>query len=643
MSKMFSKKLSEKKALSAKGQTQGLSGLLRAIELFQGGRLAECLLVLQGLKPTDLDPAQCSIGGLIFLSAERDDEALKWLDRATRSPKPPAGTQARRALALQRLKRSDEALTAYDKALEAEDLDAVGYYHRGNLLRDLNRRDEAIASYDAALRLNPAFPEALHAGGLILQETGDYKAAGEFFSEAVRLKPDFTQGWFGLANIFQALKQHDEAIKTYDIALSYAPEQADILTNKAAALYDIGQYEEAIALCERALKTQPEQPQTLLNRANAFLKLQQPEKTLADCVAALKFLPDYFLALNTQGIALRDLGRFDEAIAAYDASARQAPDFAHAKLNRGEVLLLTGNFEQGWEDYEYRWINGQPLKRELDLPLPEWQGETKPGDRILVFDEQGLGDVLQYCRYLPVLAGQGADVTFLVRKKLHRLLGTLGGNIRLIDSLEGEYDYQVSMSSLPRLFKTRFDNMPDGAPYLHAEAARVAQWSARLGEGFKAGLCWHGNQDFRADRSRSIPLAAYEPLASVENVRLISLQVGEGALQIDALPVPFRIETLGEDFDSGLDAFLDAAAVIEQLDLVITCDTSVAHLAGALGTPVWLLVKEIPDWRWFLERGDSPWYPSMRIFRRGKGEDWIDLMRRVAEALALLRKAILEQ
>jgi len=624
------------KTQAPKAQTQSLAGLMRAIELFQASRLAECLMLLQSLKPSDFDPAQCSIAGLIFLSAERDEEALKWLDRAARGATPPAGTYARRALALQRLKRLQDALAAYDKALAANDLDASGFYHRGNLLRDLHRRQEAIASYDAALRLNPAFPEALHAGGLMLQENGDYKIAGEFFSEAVRLKPDFSQGWFGLANVLQAMKQHDEAIMTYDIALSYAPGQADILTNKAAALYDIGRYAEAIAACDAALEGSSGQPQTLLNRANAFLKLQQPEKTLQDCASALNLLPDYFLALNTQGIALRDLGRFDESIAAYSASAKQAPDFAHARVNRGEVLLLTGNFEQGWDDYEYRWINGQPLKRELNLPLPEWTGETKPGDRILVFDEQGLGDVLQYCRYLPLLVEQGAEVTFFVRKKLHRLLGTLPGNIRLIDLLEGEHDYQVSMSSLPRLFKTRFDNVPNAMPYLHAEKERVDQWSARLGEGFKVGLCWHGNQDFRADRSRSIPLAAYEPLA-IDGVRLISLQLGEGALQIDAMPESFRIETLGKDFDSGADAFLDAAAVIEQLDLVITCDTSVAHLAGALGKPIWLLVKEIPDWRWFLDRSDSPWYPTMRIFRRGKNEDWRDMMGRVAGALAALR------
>jgi len=643
MSKMFSKKLSEKRAPSSKGQAQNgqaLAGLLRAIELFQSGQLADCLAVLQGLKPNDLDPAQCSIAGLIFLSAERDEEALKWLDGAARLPSPPPGTQARRALALQRLKRSQEALAAYEQAIARQDLDATGFYQRGNLLRDLNRRDEAIASYDAALRLNPAFPEALHAGGVMLQENGDYKIAGEFFSEAVRLKPDFAQAWFALANVMQALKQHDEAIKTYDIALSYAPGYADILTNKAAALYDIGGYEEAIASCDEALKTQPGQPQTLLNRANALLKLQQPERTLEDCAAALKFLPDYFLALNTQGIALRDLGRFEEAIAAYSASAEQAPDFAHARVNRGEVLLLTGNFAEGWEDYEYRWINGQPLKRELNLPLAEWEGETKAGDRILVFDEQGLGDVLQYCRYLPLLAERGAVVTFLVRKKLHRLLATLAGNIRLIDLLDDSaYDYQVSMSSLPRLFKTRFENVPNGVPYLHADGDRVAAWRAQLGDGFKAGLCWHGNQDFRADRSRSIPLIDYEPLACVKDVRLISLQVGEGALQIDALPNGFRLETLGADFDTGPDAFLDAAAVIAQLDLVITCDTSVAHLAGALGKPVWLLVKDIPDWRWFLDRDDSPWYPSMRIFRRRKGEDWRDLMQRVAEALTVLRRA----
>jgi tetratricopeptide (TPR) repeat protein len=625
------------KAAAPNAGKQSISVTLsHAIDELRSQRLPEALDLLRSLRAADLDRAQCALLGLIYLSVEADEEALSWFGHALREGPAPAGALAHRALALQRLGRRQEALASYDEALAAGDLDASGYYHRGNLLREVGLRDEAIASYDAALRLKPAYPEALYAGGTVLFEAGQLDASLEFFDETLRLKPEFCQAWFSRGNALQKLNRHHAALAAYDAALALAPGHPDILTNRGTALYELGRNTEALAAYEEALHSRPDFPQALLNRANVFLRLNKPASALNDCEAALRQRPDYLEALSSKGIALRDLGRVDESIAAFDRALALAPDFAHARNNRGAARLLIGDFEHGLEDYEFRWIGGETPKRELKLPLPEWTGEVRGGEHILVFDEQGFGDAIQFSRYLPLLTKAGARVTFFCRTKLHRLLRTLGPAISLVDTIVKveDFDCQIALSSLPFVFKTRLETIPAAMPYIFAEAARIAQWTSRLGiEGFKIGLCWHGNQNIRADPARSIPLASFAPLATVAGVRLISLQAGAGVKQLNDLPSSMRVEPPGDDFDVGPDAFLDTAAVMQGLDLIVTCDTSIAHLAGALGRPVWLLLKPIPDWRWLLERSDSPWYPTMRLFRRTDTENWMDLLVRVAAAL----------
>jgi hypothetical protein len=252
---------------------------------------------------------------------------------------------------------------------------------------------------------------------------------------------------------------------------------------------------------------------------------------------------------------------------------------------------------------------------------------------VLVFNDHGLGDTLQFCRYLPLMTAAGAQTTFVVPPKLHRLLSS-GIRARCVGAApEGEvFDSQIALSSLPRAFGTRLGTIPAEVPYLRAEPDRVARWRARLGEsGFRIGLVWQGNPDPAADRARSFPLAALGPVAALAGVRLIALQVGAALTQIDLSPCP--VETLGPDFDAGPDAFLDTAAAIESLDLVISCDTSVAHLAGALARPVWIALKCDAEWRWLRERGDSPWYPTARLFRQPQAGDWASVFSKMADAL----------
>ena len=582
-------------------------------------------------------PSRCNLIGLIHLSAEAKPQALAWFERA--SAVSPAFPEAsfNRGLVLLELARDGEALTAFDEALKLGFSNTELFYHRGNLLRAQGQLEAAIASYDRALQLQPAYPQALHAGGQVLQNAGQLESALEFFDEALRLKPDFIEASIDRGNVLQGLERFDAALATYDAALVHAPDHADLLNNRGVALQRLGRFEEALLSLDAAIQLDPGLPEAWFNRGNVLLQMGEPEDALASFEAALTIRPSYAEALCSRAVALKHAGRMDEALAAFDIALAQNPASTHAKNNKAALLLLRGDFENGLEGYEFRWIAGQTPKAELDLAVPEWSGQIVPGERIIVFDEQGLGDAIQFSRYLPLLAEAGVKVTFFCRRRMQRLLAGLDAPIRITDHFEANesFDSQIALSSLPRAIKTRLDTIPARPAYLQAAGHLISKWAGRIGNhGFRIGLCWHGSPNLNADPARSIPLGAFAPLAKIKGLRLISIQKVDGLSEFGD-DAPFQIETLGEDFDAGPDAFIDTAAAMQNLDLIITCDTSIAHLAGALGRPVWVLLKQVPDWRWLLEREDSPWYPTMRLFRQNQRGDWQEVVKRVEAALRM--------
>ena len=389
-----------------------------------------------------------------------------------------------------------------------------------------------------------------------------------------------------------------------------------------------------------ALAAKPNFPRALFNRGTVLLKLASPEDALAAFDRALSLAPAYSVALVGRGVALKEQGRFVEADAAFDAALAHEPNSAHPKNNKGALDRLRGDLEHGWEGYENRWITGPTPKTKLQFPIPEWEGKCRAGEKLIVFDEQGFGDTSQFCRYLPLIATAGTDVTFFCRSSLLQLMRGLGPLVRCLDYLgpQEKFDSQIALLSLPRALATRLGSIPADVPYLSPEPELVAKWAERLGPGkdFKIGLCWHGSPNLRADPGRSMPLACFAALAR-DGARLVSLQQRDG---LDELATaPFDIESLGDDFDAGSDAFVDTAAVMQSLDMIVTCDTSVAHLAGALGRPVFVMLKKIPDWRWLLDRDDnSRWYSTMRLFRQRERGDWRDVMARVSEVIEAVRE-----
>jgi tetratricopeptide (TPR) repeat protein len=512
------------------------------------------------------------------------------------------------------------------------------FYNCGAALWNRGRAPEAIEMLDAALRARPDYPEALCLGGFILGEAGQTDAALRFYDQALGFKPDFLVALSNSGKLLFSLRRFDEALAAFDKAIAIAPANADSWNSRAGALRELGRWEESLAACQKALHLRPGFAEATLNYGTALMKLDRHEEALPIYAKAKALRPDFAAAMCGEGLTLKALGRFDEALAAFDEAVRLGN--VDAISNRGCLLLMRGQFEPGWEGYERRWLAGRSLKDALGVKFPEWSGKIVAGERLLVMNDHGLGDTIQFSRYAMLAARAGVEVTFLCPKKLHRLFAAHDG-VRLVDEIQSfeTFDAQIAVSSLPRAFGTRLDSIPAPVPYLKADGALREKWAARIGaQGFKIGISWQGNPNPEADIGRSIPLAAFAPLAALPNVRLIALQKGAGTEQLAALPEGMIVETLGEDFDTGPDAFIDTAAAMAHVDLIVTCDTSIAHLAGALGAPVWVALKQVAEWRWLCDRADSPWYPTMRLFRQRVRGDWNELLARIASALEPLVK-----
>lgn len=481
------------------------------------------------------------------------------------------------------------------------------HYNRGHALFSLKRLDEALASYDRAVRLKPGYAEAWANRGAILLAAKRFDEARASYDQVLALKPGDAAASYNRGVALEALGQFDEALASYDRAIALAPDYAEAHANRGAALDALGRFDEALSSYDRALALKPGDAQSWSNRANALLTL----------------------------------ARFGEVERCYDQAIALDPGYADAYHNRGLYRLLAGDFERGLPDYEWRKRRALAVgNRAFDRP--SWLGAADlAGKTILVHDEQGFGDTIQFCRYIPLLGERGARVLFAPDKPLTALIRTMAGDFDIVDADDRSLDFDVHcpLLSLPLAFGTSLKTIPAGVPYLFADPDRTERWARAIGgEGFRIGICWQGSVG-RGGEDRFFPVSALQGLARHPAIRLISLQKGEGADQLDRLPEAMVVETLGEDFDSGPQAFLDSAAAMMSLDLVITTDTAVAHLAGALGRPVWVALKQVPDWRWMLDRSDSPWYPTARLFRQRARGDWTGVFDAIEAALASLPRS----
>jgi tetratricopeptide (TPR) repeat protein len=498
------------------------------------------------------------------------------------------------------------------------------------------RRDEAIKLIDEALRRRPDFADALCMGGYMLSEYGKPEPALRFYRRALELDASLTVAHANIGKLLFSARRFAEALRSFEAATALAPDDPDAWSSRAGALRELGRLEESLEAARRALLLRHDFPEAAINLGNALLKLDRPEEALEAYLRANAAAPRSPAAHCGQALALRSLGRFSEALRSFEAA--EALGSREAQAGKGCLMLTLGDFERGFQGYEARWLRGRSLAEALGARFETWKGPGRPGERVLVLNDHGLGDTIQFFRYLPLMTAAGIDAAFACPPRLRRLL-TSKASVRFADppSAGNEFDAQIAISSLPYAFGTRLDTVPASVPYLAAEPALRETWARRIGsDGFKIGIAWQGNPDPEADCARSMPLLAFAPLAEVPGVRLISLQKGVGEEQLSLLPPSMRVETPGVDFDAGPDAFVDTAAAITCLDLVVSCDTSIAHLAGALAAPVWVALKSDPEWRWMTGRDDSPWYPTMRLFRQSRRGVWRDVFDAMALEVAAL-------
>jgi tetratricopeptide (TPR) repeat protein len=577
--------------------------------------------------------------GSVLQRLGRLDAALAAYDRACEAAPADPEAALNRGNVLQKLGRYDDALEGYGRALGLRPNYAQAHYNRGIALHRLGRRLEAVAAFDAALALRPDYAEAFCNRGNVLNELGRFAEALASYDAALKLKSDLMQARINRANVLFKLARYEAALEACAGILKYAPDHPQALCVQGASLQWLGRFDAALVALDRAIDANPGFPEAWLNRGNVLQELGRLEEALASYDQALRLCPNYAEVLSSRGVALKELGRFAEALASFDAALALKPDYPDARNNRAGSLLLKGDLLAGFEAFEGRWERSNAPRKTLYSMLPTWNGEPLGGRRILVWDEQGLGDLIQFCRYLPPLAALAGDVTLLCRAPMVRLLGTLAHPPRFIEHVadESAYDYQIALMSLPHQFRTSRHTVPSQLAYLRAEAARVEEWHKRIGGGgFRVGVCWRGNTKINLERS--VPLSALAVLAGVPGIRLISLMKDADA-EVRGCGLP--IETLGPDFDSGPHAFLETAAVMMNLDCIVSSDTSIAHLAGALGRPTYLALKRVADWRW-LEEGDrSPWYPTMQLVRQNARGEWGPVFDHIAAAVAarLLRTA----
>jgi tetratricopeptide (TPR) repeat protein len=608
--------------------------------------------------------------GITLLALRQLDEAAAHLREAVRLRPDSPDIHCNLGNVLKAQGKVQEAAGCYERAVRLKPDAAEAHNNLGSALMALGQFDGAAASFRDALRFRTDYPEALNNLGVVLLEQGKMEESAACLRQAVLLRPDSAEAQCNLGNVLKALGQLDEANACYEQALQLRPTYVEALNNLGSTLKAQNKLDEAIARYRQAIQIRPDYAEaqnnlgvTLLEQGKpaeaephyrealrlkpayaevhlglgaAVLELGRPEEATACYHEALRLKPTYAEAYNNLGSAQMALGKLPEAIVSYTEAVRLRQDYAEAHHNRAMAWLLAGDFEQGWVEYEWRW---KCKKWKMPpFPQPLWDGSDLAGRTILLHIEQGIGDTVMFLRYPELVKQRGGTVLMACPETLERLFRGARGVDRLVPrgSPMPQFDVHAPMLSLPRMLGLPHPESANTVPYLAPEPDLVASWARDLSQypGFKVGIAWQGNPKYANDRHRSIPLRFFAPLARAPGVRLLSLQKGHGSEQVPQ--VDFPVIDLAQRLDETTGGFVDTVAALRSLDLVITSDTAVAHIAGALGVPVWTALTFAPDWRWQLGREDSPWYPTMRLFRQSSWGDWAGLFERITGELGKL-------
>jgi len=648
--------------------------LAAAIEAVRAGRLDEAARMLEADGDVALTTAVGqNIRGDILLKQGRHRDALKAFDAAVRLAPSAAEGYCNRGVALQELGRLGEALAAEDRAIRQRFDYATAHFNRGNILKALGRGEDAVAAYGRAVNAQPSFADAFLNRGMSLVALRRPLQALADFDRALGVRPHLAAAHLGRATAYRDLGQNDQALAAVDAAAGIEPDNPQVALTRCGILLAAERYEDSLALADELVARDGADAAAHAARARALLKLMRLDEGLLAIEEAIRLAPNENDFHVIKGTLLNEAGRAEESLAAIEEARRLGatgirfflaravthatlgdpdealadfervlaidPQDVEARYNRAFLQVAIGNWAAGWSDYEWRLRQRHHAHNTYVRLAPQWRGEPLTGKRLLVYAEQGHGDTLQFVRYLRSIEHDPGAITLVAPEATCQLLADNLPDVDVTASLgmRTGFDYQVSLMSLPAIFGTTLETVPKNVPYLHADAEHVAKWRERLGgAGFRIGIVWQGSRKYARDRDRSIPLAEYAPLAAVPSVRLISVQAMAGVDQFDDLPDGMKVERLGQEIENNPDGLREIAAVMANLDLLIMSDTGPTHLAGALGRPVWLATSRYPDWRWMRNREDSPWYPTMRLFRQETKGDWAGVFARMARELAAL-------
>lgn len=575
-------------------------------------------------KSLELKPAfgaawRC-LGDIEAARGNLESARVAWEKAATLSNRP-CSAEKRFGNLLYRRGRFDRAIETYRAGLRKSPRDPGLHCAMGAALAAAHRTKEARAAYKEALRLQPAFPEAWLNLGNLQYDEGAFADAAICCRRAIRLRPGYAKAWCNLGNALQMLGNARAATACYTRTLAIDPKIVAAYHNMGNAWLALRDFPRAEDCFRRVLKMEQEQARHHNSLGNALFQQRRDEEAAACYRRAIELEPQYAIAHTNLGNALMRRGDTAAMIRHYERAVELDPNSAGGHYNLALAYLREGRYREGWLEHEWRWDFRELRLRRRRFAAPQWKGEALQGQTILLHAEQGLGDTLQFARYAPLVAERGGRVVLEVQRPLKRLMENLPCVADVVARGEPlpEFAWHCPLMSLPLVFATSTVTIPSQIPYVHADQSEVEaarrKWK---GEGWRVGIAWAGNPQQRSDDQRSMPLRSLLPLAEIPGVSWFSLQKGPAAQQMRGLPAQFSLV----DASSACRDLAETAALTATLDLVISVDTSIAHLAGAMGAPLWVVLPHLADWRWMEEREDSQWYPTARLFRQESSGDW---------------------
>ena len=574
--------------------------------------------------------------GAMYQELGRFDEAIESHKEAIKLKPVFAGAYSNLGTAFKEQGKLEDAIASHKRAVELENDNAEAHNNLGTVYQVQGKLDDAEACYRRAIALKLDYADPHYNLGNVLKEKGKISDAVNCFRLAIIIRQDYFEAYNNLGKALKEQGKLTESLAIYKKAIEIKPDNAIAYVNSGAIFQEQGDLEKAVTSFNHAIELDPNNAEGHSNLGVAILHQGKHEEAAAHCAHSIELKPDYTNAYYNQGVILQSQGKMVESIDSYNKVIKSKDAFtkAQAYLNRSIVFLLAGNFEQGWKEYEWRLRTKDYESRVFSQP--RWDGTPLDGRSILVHAEQGYGDTIQFVRYLPLIREKSGYVIFECQKDLCRLLRNCAGIDEIIEKdpacgTSHQSDAQIPLLSLPGVFGTTLATIPSDVPYITIDREVVDQWQSRLkqDDNFKVGILWAGNPDHKNDRNRSCSLADFAPLADIPEVTFYSLQ--KELASVETLDPPEGMKLV--DMKDELNDFADTAGLISNLDLVISVDTSVVHLAGAIGRPVWSLLPFAPDFRWLLERDDSPWYPSMRLFRQSQPGDWYGVFERMKKEL----------